>query len=593
MSGTQNAYSGEGLARRLPAEIKGWMESELGASVVLGLGEMGETGDARCAGPRISGFGERHTFGEWLLPLSAKRGMAWKTQPVPAATKGKVVFALSLGFGNGSPLPQPSGQFDVFVNDRLAVSCRVVNHSQVWRGADCTLAFAANRLESAPPFASLTLSSLIHDEAFATFGPALLIVPSDWVVAGAPATIRVEARCPVESTRWLQLDQIPGLLHQTDIYRAVDLLKSRSRIGNWEVYFGDIHTHSGQVLEVNEGKGCGLGSRRENYEYALGPGGLDFYALTDHEWQVDPARVAEYLGLALEYEQPGRFACLPAFEFTSLIYGHRNVYFRGPGGTVVNANRTGGPPVMDVDKSVTPDELWEALRATGVPFLTVPHHPSSTSHPCNLGIFREEYDRLIEVYSVWGSSEYCGDFPRGVSDRYRTLDVRDAIGRGHRFGLVASADGHDGHPGNAQGPMVKHHHQFHFCGSGRAAVLTRELTREAVFDALHARRCYATTGTPIVLDARVNGHVMGSQLPAPGKDEPARVAVRCQGTNGIDHIRIVRDGQIVHTVPGHGQFELDLEWEDRTAVAAGPHSYYVRVLQVDRESAWSSPVWLG
>ncbi|MBT7166186.1 MAG: DUF3604 domain-containing protein [Victivallales bacterium] len=593
MTTPMDAYSGDGRARRTQPEIKQLIESRLAATLVLGLGEMGDTGDARCAGDRISGYAERHTYGEWLLPLSAKRGMRWQTQAVPESTRGKVAFYLSLAFGNGSPLPQPSGQFDVFVNDRLAVSCRVVNHSQIWRGEECVLAFAANRLESAAPFGSLTLSSIIRDEAFATFGPALLVVPSDWVSPGAPTELRVEARCPVESTRWLQLDQIPGMLNQTNIYQVLALLDRRPRIGNWDVCFGDIHTHSGQVLEENEGKGCGLGSRRENYEYALGPGGLDFYALTDHEWQVDPAKVAEYLALALEYEQPGRFACLPAFEFTSLVYGHRNVYFRGPGGTVVNANRTGGRPILQPADSTTPEELWAALQATGVPFMTVPHHPSSTSHPCNLGIFNEAFDRLIEVYSVWGSSEYYGDFPRGVSDRYRTLDVREAIQRGHRVGLIASADGHDGHPGNAQGPIVKHHHQFHFCGSGRAAVLTNELTRESVFDALHARRCYATTGTPIVLDARVNGHVMGSHLPSLPPGERPRVAMHCLGTNGIDHVRVVRDGQIVHTAPGHGQFEMNLEWEDRLVTTDSPHSYYVRVVQIDRESAWSSPVWIG
>jgi len=38
---------------------------------------------------------------------------------------------------------------------------------------------------------------------------------------------------------------------------------------------------------------------------------------------------------------------------------------------------------------------------------------------------------------------------------------------------------------------------------------------------------------------------------------------------------------------------MNLEWEDREVAADAPHSYYVRVVQVDRESAWSSPVWIG
>ncbi|MDX9980233.1 MAG: hypothetical protein RBU25_09445, partial [Lentisphaeria bacterium] len=87
-----DAYSGEGQARRSPACVKEWIEARLGASVVLGLGEMEAPGDARCGGPRISGYGERHTFGEWLLPLTAKRGMSWRTQAVPSACREKVAF---------------------------------------------------------------------------------------------------------------------------------------------------------------------------------------------------------------------------------------------------------------------------------------------------------------------------------------------------------------------------------------------------------------------------------------------------------------------------------------------------------------------
>ena len=39
-----------------------------------------------------------------------------------------------------------------------------------------------------------------------------------------------------------------------------------------------------------------------------------------------------------------------------------------------------------------------------------------------------------------------------------------------------------------------------------------ELTREAVFDALHARRTYGTTGRRILLDFRVNDAPVGSEI---------------------------------------------------------------------------------
>ena len=233
------------------------------------------------------------------------------------------------------------------------------------------------------------------------------------------------------------------------------------------------------------------------------------------------------------------------------------------------------------------------MEKTGVPFITVPHHASATSHPLNLDFYDPQYDRLYEIYSSWGSSEYYGDFPRGVSDRFQSGNFQDAMRRGQRFGVIASSDGHDGHPGNAQSPLVKHHHIFHFCGSGRAVVLAPELTRAAVYDALYERRCYATTGTPIILDCRVCNAVMGSEIPALSSGRVPQIELSCVGTNGLDHIRIVKNGQIVDTIPGHGRHRVQAEWEDKHYDPESPASYYVRVVQVDRESAWSSPVWIG
>lgn len=590
-----DAYPHKDHHRMTVPRIEDYILRTTGVRVVYGLDEIVGRGSAAFGSDRVAGFMETHDRREWVLRVDAASPVVWRTRPVPRLDRERVGFVLSVGFGNGSPLPQPSGRWDIYCNDRLACSVRVVKHSQLWQGAEASFAFAANRIESAEPWGALRLSTLIDHESFAAFGPAILSVPAAWVKPGEPAVLRVVPRGEYPSTRWFQLAAAPGILNQSDIYRAADLLTDARvpRVDGYNVYFGDVHTHSGQVCDETANKGCGMGTWVENYEYARGAGGLDFYTLTDHEWQVDPDNVEAYLGLADRYDDPGRFASIPGFEYTSLLYGHRNVYWRASGGAVFDSTKDWGRPTMDPAKACTNEELWHALEQTGVPFITVPHHPSSTSHPCSLHSVRPEYDRLIEVYSVWGSSEYYGDFPRGVSDRYRSLDVRDALRRGWRMGLIASADGHDGHPGNAQSPLVKHHHQFHHCGSGRAAVLAPELTRAAVWDALHDRRCYATTGTPIVLSFTLNGRPMGAELPAlPAGARPA-LRVACTGTNRIDHVRIVKNSRVVETLPVHGEFSCELEWEDCNYDPAGANYYYVRVVQADRESAWSSPVWLG
>jgi len=415
-----------------------------------------------------------------------------------------------------------------------------------------------------------------------------------WVKPGERAMIHVQSRGDVPSTRWFQVTPTRTMLQSTDIHSVVALLPDvpYPHIDGYNVYFGDIHTHSGQVMDECQNAGCGMGTRADNYEYAKGPGALDFYALTDHEYQIDSRKIEEYLGLADQYSDDHRFVCLPGFERTDVLHGHRNVYFRASGGTVFNTNKAWGLPTLDPALCHTPEELWTAME-TGIPFITVPHRPSATSHPLNLDFHNPKYDRLYEVYSCWGSSAYYGDFPRGVSDRLRGGHLQDALRRGQRYGIIALSDGHDGHPGNAQSPLVKHHHLFHFCGSGRAAVLARALTREDVFDALYARRCYGTTGSPIVLSVTLNGAKMGSELSHLSEGECPCVSVECKGTNGLAQIRIVKNGCTVHVRSCHGEQTAEFAWADTDYDGRTPCSYYVRVVQTDRESAWSSPIWIG
>lgn len=584
-----DAFSITSGFRALGCHVSDYIAEKLSCQAVEGFAEL-----ISCAGieggERVATFAEGSPR-EWFLPLSAEGPLVWKTAEVGESALPNVAFTLGIGFGNGSPMPQQTGQWDIYVNDRLAVSVRVVKHSQLWRGEQCSLAFAAHRIESAEPWGSLQLSDVLTNESFAAFGPAMLIVPRTWLHAGRRPVIRVQANAREPSTRWFQLTSLARMISDTDMFDVVDVaLGRRLTVGGKNVYFGDIHTHSGQVRERHVG-GCGTGSREENYNYALGPAGLDFYCLSDHEGQVDPDRIEEFFALADRYNADDRFVCLRGFEFTSLVYGHRNIYFRGAGGTIVNSCHNWDTLTFDPALATTPADLWQALEALDEPFLSVPHHSSTTSHPFNWDMFNPTHERLVEVYSCWGSSMYYGDFPRGVSDRYRSLDVRDALRRGFRVGFIASGDGHDGQPGNAQSPMSKHF--FRHGGSGWAAVMCDRLTREDVFDALYDRRCYATTGVPIRLSVEMAGARMGSEIPAiTGSGRPV-LAVACHGCNGIDHIRIVKNGRVVHTQPIHGEWSAELEWADDNYTPNAPSYYYVRAVQVDRESAWSSPIWVG
>ena len=573
----------------MPQEISDYVAESAQGVVVSGFSQMINQGGARFGCERMAGFYEIHDLREWVLECGARQGMRFLSDELPKAVdKPYVIFALSMGFGNGSPLPQPSGKFEVYVNGNYCLSIRKVNHSQLWKCGDCMLAFSMRRCETAPPYCSMKLSSTIKDESQAAFGVGMLRVPASFAKGGERACIEIRpASDNSDSRRYFYLG-VGASLFQANIEEALKMLKGeRLTASGYNLYFGDIHTHSGQNKDWPGENGCGRKTWAENYDNARYSGGLDFYALTDHEYQFEPGFEREYFALADKYETPDEFVCLPAYEHTNLLYGHRNVYFRRGGLLVNNNRRPGGTPTIEPDDCVTPAELFGRLEESGLEFMTVPHHPSAASHPYTWDFFNP-HDRLCEIYSVWGSSDYYGDFPRGVSDRHPHLYINEMLKQGLKFGIIASADGHEGYPGDESSPYPVHPHQFHFCGSGRAVVLAKSLTRDDVYDALYARRCYATTGTPIGLDFSIYGAVMGETVEC----GPPQLSIKIKGSNGLDHLRILKNGRVIHSEPLFGAHEYSLEWEDKKRKNYEPASYTIRVVQIDRESAWSSPIWV-
>ena len=130
----------------------------------------------------------------------------------------------------------------------------------------------------------------------------------------------------------------------------------------------------------------------------------------------------------------------------------------------------------------------------------------------------------------------------------------------------------------------------------------------AIFEAIRKRRCYATTGEPIQVDFRVNGHLMGSEIEA--ADGPV-IEATVEGTANLLKVELVKfeDGKYVTKATG----QLDgrkgkLWWKDAEFRASA--FYYLRVTQeaapaiearyrklpqnpFPSEMAWTSPVWVG
>lgn len=329
--------------------------------------------------------------------------------------------------------------------------------------------------------------------------------------------------------------------------------------------WGDIHIHT--RYEHADWFG---GEADQNYTFARDVAGLDFAALSEHYTNENRLDWYERLAPVTEaFNQTGRFVTLLGVERGS-YYGHWNTYLRD-----------GERERMFVPELREPLQARRSMRAQGTPFLVLPHH-MMLLQPTDWSLADRRSFRLAELYSNHGSSEEVGAWwrhPHQAGLAYtqgsgaRGHDFASALRRGLRIGAAASSDDHNGRPGL----------------SGLTCALAERLERGAVFDALAARRTFATSGARLLLDLEVDGTPQGGEVHlARGTALAARLEVH--GSAELTRLELLRGDEILLVrEPG----SLDFEETFALPPFDGTPTYFrARVFQADGHRAWSSPVWI-
>lgn len=332
------------------------------------------------------------------------------------------------------------------------------------------------------------------------------------------------------------------------------------------LYFADLHGHS-QLSD-------GTGTPHDFYKYAKEVARLDAAAVTDHDhWGFFPLDEYpdrwEFIKEATEtFYVPGRFVTFLGYEFTDWEEGHYTVIFPHDGALISSANTA----------TDTPTKLWKAL--SGRKTLTIPHHSGGGPVATDWGYYDSRYVRLVEIVSVHGVSETI-DNPAAIYNPKPGHFVIDALARGYKMGFMGSGDSHNGHPGVRD---------IRSMTGGITGIWATDLTREGLWEALTARRTFATTGARICLEFGVNDAFMGEELHLKKSGESRKVRVRVIGTAPIELIEIIKNGTLLAS-RRHYSETVEFEYNDHGSAQNGDY-YYVRVTQSDKEMAWSSPVWL-
>ena len=279
------------------------------------------------------------------------------------------------------------------------------------------------------------------------------------------------------------------------------------RAGEYRPFWGDLHGQSAETVGTN--------SVEDYFRFARDAALVDFAGHQGNDFQITPEFWQRLGRCAREFYDPGRFVVFPGYEWsaTTPAGGDRNVYYLHDGEEIFRTSHWQVREREDVANDRYPvGELFDELR--GREALVVPH---VGGRPCNLEFHDPELEPVIEIYSAWGQFEWL---------------LRESIERGYRVGFICGSDDHKGRPG-ASYPGSS---SFGVCG-GLTCVLARELTREGVWEALKARRCYGTTGQRIILDVRGDGHWMGEEYESAGAPT---ISVDAAGTADIEEVLVMR-----------------------------------------------------
>ncbi len=398
--------------------------------------------------------------------------------------------------------------------------------------------------------------------------------PSAIELTGGRATVRVKPP-PQDVIRCTALDTVAELTGTSNPIVS-------GFADDYTIYFGDLHVMTGEGIIAGALEGTEYA-----YRWARDVGGLDFCTVTNNLGLFE-----QDLQMDDEFYNPGEFVTIPGYELGFSI-GHKNIYF----------------PHTDVQQpdGSSPETLFASLEAESA--LVIPHHTSVYSESSHRTFWTEHdfdthnpaFERLIEITQDRGSME-LEQVGGNVYFGGKGSSVWSALQRGMRVGFVGGTDNHRAQPGETRSPLSGLDPEEVTVG-GLTAVLASELTREAVWEALYNRCCYATQGQRTLLDFRLAEYRMGSEIDGEAAErfhEIRQFTCRVVGQRPVTSVELVRsDGKVTDVcavtgqpVPGLEFFQAEIADEEPIdAAGTGSVFYYLRVTEADGRMAWSSPIW--
>lgn len=299
-----------------------------------------------------------------------------------------------------------------------------------------------------------------------------------------------------------------------------------------------------------------------------------------------------------EFDEEERFTTFLGMQWagTAGEEGVRQLLFNKDNRVIVRRKDPKYNTLKKIYKSFNPKEI-----------ISIPTFTMGKGFEFNFKAFQPEFERVVEIYNAWGSSECVAKegntrpiqskAKKGVQE-FAEGAIQKALKANLRFGFVAGGlDDRGIYSDFFEGSQEQY-------SPGLTAIIAKDHTRASLFEALYNRSCYATTGPRMIIAFTLSGAPMGSEVSTadkPGCLVNRHISGTIAGTAKLKLVEIIRNGKVIKTFkPDH--YWMDYTYDDMEPLAKVVIDakdgkppfvyYYIRVTQVDGHIGWSSPIWV-
>ena len=292
---------------------------------------------------------------------------------------------------------------------------------------------------------------------------------------------------------------------------------------NRSLFWGDLH---GQTQDT-----IGTGTVEEYFTFARDRALIDVTSWQGNDFQITDSTWNEVCKLTKEFHKPGHFITFLGYEWSGLtpVGGDHNIMFLEDDQTLSPSSRWQASSPSEGEFFYPISRLWERFKGRR-DVMAVAH---VGGRHANLDFWNPELCGLLEIHSSHGTFEWLAE---------------EALQRGLLVGFMGGSDDHTGRPGMSP-PLrrggIRGSVRLDVYG-GLTGIYASELTRQAIWEALRSRHCYATTGSRIIMDVRCGRFLMGDVVEG---HAPLELVVEVMGTAPLLDVEVHRDDAVVYRHP--------------------------------------------